>query len=45
MHNQVLTALLSTAFLVVALACLVGICEVSNLFFSQKILVPRLIPN
>ena len=30
MHDQVLTALLSAAFLVVVLACLVGIFLVSN---------------
>ena len=30
MNDQLLTALLGAAFLVVALACLLGICLVSN---------------
>ena len=39
MHDQVLTVLLPAAFLVVVLACLVRICLVSNLSFSQKMCV------
>ena len=39
MHDQFLTALLSTAFLVAVLACLVGICLSFQTSFSQKMCV------
>ena len=45
MNDQVLTALLPAAFLVVVLACLLGICLVTNYFFSEDVRKLQLIPN